>query len=80
MAEENERTETTRLSDDGTRLVIVTRWLDRQMSPPRWRTKNRTRKLNRGEIEYFREGFGHESGMSEGAKTSNLANLGASRT
>jgi excisionase family DNA binding protein len=50
-----ERTETTRLSDDGTRLVIVTRWLDRQVSPPRWRSKNRTRKLNAGEIEYFRQ-------------------------
>ena len=27
-----ERTETTRLSDDGTRLVIVTRWLDRHVA------------------------------------------------
>jgi hypothetical protein len=49
-----ERTETRRLSDDGTRIVVVTRWLDRQMSPPRWRTKNRTRKLTRGEIDYYR--------------------------
>ena len=51
----NERTETTYLSKDGKRLIIVTRWLDRQMSPPRWRSKNRHRKLRPNEIEYYRQ-------------------------
>jgi hypothetical protein len=50
-----ERTETRRLSDDGRRLIIVTRWLDRQVSPPRWRSKNRHVKLTPGEVEYYRE-------------------------
>jgi hypothetical protein len=51
----DERIETRRLSDDGTRIVIVTRWLDRQVLPPKWRSKNRTRKLTPGEIRYFQE-------------------------
>jgi len=49
-----ERTETRRPSDDGTRIVIVTRWLDRQMSPPKWRSKNRSVKLKPNEVEYYR--------------------------
>lgn len=43
------------LNKDGTRIVTVERWLDRQMHPPKWRSKNRTRKLTPGEIEYFRQ-------------------------
>jgi hypothetical protein len=50
-----ERIETRRLSDDGKRIVTVTRWLDGQVSPPRRRSKNRTRKLTAGEIRYFEE-------------------------
>ena len=50
-----ERTVTARLGRHGDRLVIVERWLDRQCSPPRWRSKNRTLKLNRNEISDFRE-------------------------
>jgi hypothetical protein len=51
-----ERTETRRrVSDDGLRLIIVVRWLDRQVSPPRWRSKNRHVKLTPGEVEYYRE-------------------------
>ena len=50
-----ERIETRRLSDDGRRIVIVTRWFDRQGTTPRWRSKNRTRKLTPGEVRYFQE-------------------------
>jgi len=52
---DGERTETRKFSKDGTRLVIVTRWLDRQVHPPKWRTKNRTQKLSAGEREYVRQ-------------------------
>ena len=55
MSENDERIETTRLSDDGRRLIIVTRWLDRQHAPPRWRSKNRHLKLKPNEIEYYRQ-------------------------
>jgi hypothetical protein len=57
LAEEltEERTKTTRLSDDGERLIIVERWLDRQWEPPRWRSKNRHRNLKANEIEYYRQ-------------------------
>jgi len=34
MTPEGESIKTTRVSDDGTRLVIVTRWLDRQNVAP----------------------------------------------
>jgi hypothetical protein len=51
----DERTRTTRVSDDGSRLVTVERWLDRQVSPPRWRSKNWTRKLNANDREYYRQ-------------------------
>jgi hypothetical protein len=50
-----ERTVERRLSKDGTRWVIVERWLDRQLVPPRWRSKNRTVRLSRGERLYFEE-------------------------
>jgi hypothetical protein len=50
-----ERTQTVRLSDDGERLIIVERWLDRQMHPPRWRSKNWHRKLKATEVEYYRQ-------------------------
>ena len=40
-----DRLETTRVSDDGTRLITVTRWIDRQVSPPKWRSKNQSRPL-----------------------------------
>jgi hypothetical protein len=36
-------------------LIIVEEWLDRQVDPPRWRSKNWHRKLTLGEIEYFRQ-------------------------
>jgi hypothetical protein len=52
---DTERMKTTRLSDDGRRLVIVERWLDRQVMPPRWRSKNRTQKLSPGDLEYYRQ-------------------------
>jgi hypothetical protein len=51
----NERTQTTRLSDDGNRLIVIERWLDRQVDPPRWRSKNWHRNLKPGEIEYYRQ-------------------------
>jgi hypothetical protein len=41
----DERTQTTRLSDDGEHLIIVERWLDQQHLPPRWRFKKWRRKL-----------------------------------
>jgi hypothetical protein len=57
----DERTVTTRLSDDGLRLIIVERWLDRQMSPPRWRSKNRHRKLSPGDLAYYRQKEAHDA-------------------
>jgi hypothetical protein len=51
----NERSTTTRLSDEGLRLIIVERWLDRQVLPPRWRSKNRHRKLSPAGVEYYRQ-------------------------
>jgi hypothetical protein len=51
----DERTRTSRLSDDGKRIIIVTRWLDRQMSPPRWRSKNRHINLKPSEVDYYRQ-------------------------
>jgi hypothetical protein len=51
----SERTTTKRLSDDGKRLIIVERWLDRQVMPARWRSKNRHIKLTPNEIEYYRQ-------------------------
>jgi len=51
----DERTETKRLSRDGKRLIIITRWLDRQHATPRWRSKNRHVKLSAAEIEYYRQ-------------------------
>ena len=50
-----ERAITKRLSKDGTRMVVITRWLDRQMSPPKWRSKNHHVKLRPSEIEYCRQ-------------------------
>jgi hypothetical protein len=55
----DERTKTVRVSDDGMREIVVERWLDRQMHPPRWRSKNYSRKLSAGklsagDIEYHR--------------------------
>jgi hypothetical protein len=40
MTTYNDRERETRLSDDGERIIIVDRWLDRQVDPPRWRSKN----------------------------------------
>jgi hypothetical protein len=51
----DERTRTTRLSNDGTRLIITERWLDQQVMPPRWRSKNWHRKPKANEIEYHRQ-------------------------
>lgn len=45
----------TRLSDDGERLIIVERWLDQQIDPPRWRSKNWHRKLPAADVKYLRE-------------------------
>jgi hypothetical protein len=50
-----DRTTTRRVSDDGRRMIIVERWLDSQMSPPRWRSKSRHVNLKPGEIEYYRQ-------------------------
>jgi hypothetical protein len=55
MPDDSERTKTTHLSNDGRRLIRVTRWLDRQVSPPRWRSKNDHVKLKPNEIEYYRQ-------------------------
>jgi hypothetical protein len=52
---DDERTRTSRLSDDGKSIIIVTRWLDRQMSPPRWRSKNRHINLKPNEVDYYRQ-------------------------
>ena len=49
------RTTQKRLSDDGKRLIIVERWLDQQVMPPRWRSKNRHVKLTPNEIVYYRQ-------------------------
>jgi hypothetical protein len=46
---------TVRLSDDGTYEIVVERWLDRQWEPPRWRSKNYTRKLDAASVEYYRQ-------------------------
>jgi len=54
----DERTRTTRLSDDGQRLITVERWLDRQVMPARWRSKNWNRKLKWNEVEYYRQQAG----------------------
>jgi hypothetical protein len=51
----DERTETRYVSDDGQRLIVVTRWLDQQVSPPRWRSKNDHWKLRANEREYLRQ-------------------------
>jgi hypothetical protein len=51
----DERTKTSRLSNDGRDLIVVERWLDRQVSPPQWRSKNWRRKLTANEIEYYRQ-------------------------
>jgi hypothetical protein len=48
-----ERFVTKRLSEDGRRIVVIERWYDRQLAPPRWRSKNRHVKLTPGEVEYF---------------------------
>jgi hypothetical protein len=40
-----ERTVERRLADDGEHWVIVERWLDRQVNPPVWRSKNRREKV-----------------------------------
>ena len=48
------RMTTTRLADDGEHLIIVERWLDTQWHPPRWRSKNRRRKLKPNEVAYYR--------------------------
>ena len=53
--ESNERIRRTRISDDGLRLITVERWLDRQVSPPRWRSKNWNRKLKPNDVEYYRQ-------------------------
>jgi hypothetical protein len=63
---DGERIETRRLSEDGERIVIVTRWLDRQLSPPRWRSKNRHVKLKPNEMAYYREhAFGDFAGTRD---------------
>jgi hypothetical protein len=56
----NERTRTEYVYPDGTYKVVVERWLDRQVDPPRWRSKNyrvklKQPKLTPGEIEYLRD-------------------------
>jgi hypothetical protein len=50
-----ERTTSKRLAADGRHLVVVEKWLDRQVSPPRRRSKNYRLKLNPNEIEYYRQ-------------------------
>lgn len=55
QTQQGERTRRMRLSDDGRRLIIIEEWLDRQVEPPRWRSKNWHRKLTPGEIEYYRQ-------------------------
>ena len=63
-----------RLSSDGRRIVVVTRWLDRQVSPPRWRSKNQTIKLRPNEVEYFRQRpFGALTGHSRDAQGTETA-------
>lgn len=51
----SKRTTTKRLAADGRHLVVVEEWLDRQVSPPRWRSKNYRLKLSPNEIEYYRQ-------------------------
>jgi hypothetical protein len=58
----DERTRTTRLSDDGTHLIIVERWLDHQWMPPRRASKNWRRKLKPNEIEYYRQRLDEAAG------------------
>jgi hypothetical protein len=48
-------TKRTYLSDDGRRLITVEEWIDRQVSPPRYRSKNRHRKLKPNEIAYYEQ-------------------------
>jgi hypothetical protein len=58
----DERTRTERISDDGTRVIIVERWFDRQVSPPRWRSKNWHRKLSKADVLYLEQHTEKRSG------------------
>ena len=64
MTESRERVETRRLADDGEHLVIVEKWLDRQVSPPRWRSKNRRVRLTPRERAYYADRLRHDCGTS----------------
>jgi hypothetical protein len=46
------RTVERRLSNDGLRWIIVERWFDQQVSPPRWRSKNRHVLLSKADLAY----------------------------
>lgn len=70
----NERSTTTRLSDDGLRLIIVERWLDRQVLPPPWRSKNRHRELPPADVGYYRQ---RSSGNVRLARCSCQLHMGA---
>jgi hypothetical protein len=72
----DQRSITTRLSDDGEHLVIVERWLDRQVSPPKWRSKNRRRKLSAKEIEYYRQRSAVSKAFADTAQTRQLSGSG----
>ena len=50
-----ERIVSRRLADDREHWVVLTRWLDRQVEPPRWRAKNERLRLTREELAYYAE-------------------------
>ena len=43
-----------RLSDDGQRWIVVERWLDTQVQPPKWRSRNRNYPLTKSEAPVLR--------------------------
>ena len=50
-----------RLSDDGQRWLVVERWLDTQVQPPKWRSRNSDYPLTKSELLYFAERNGDDA-------------------
>jgi hypothetical protein len=45
VASEDELERLERVADDGQHIIVVERWLDRQVHPPKWRSKNHRRPI-----------------------------------
>ena len=50
-----------RLSDDGQRWIVVERWLDTQVQPPKWRSRNSHYPLTKSELLYFAKRNGDDA-------------------